>query len=58
MGYQGQIDFDSTKPDGAPRKLMDSSRLNALGWRAKVTLESGLALAYADFLSQIGLYPA
>ncbi|MFZ4625501.1 MAG: GDP-L-fucose synthase, partial [Rhodoferax sp.] len=36
VGYQGQIDFDPTKPDGAPRKLMDSSRLNALGWQAKV----------------------
>jgi GDP-L-fucose synthase len=55
VGYQGQIDFDTTKPDGAPRKLMDSRRLNALGWQAKVTLESGLALAYADFLSQIGI---
>jgi GDP-L-fucose synthase len=55
VGYQGQIDFDTTKPDGPPRKLMDSSRLNALGWQAQVTLHSGLALAYADFLSQIGL---
>ena len=50
VGYQGQIDFDSTKPDGAPRKLMDSSRLNALGWQAKVSLQEGLALAYHDFL--------
>lgn len=47
--YQGQIVFDSSKPDGTPRKLMDSSRLNALGWRATVRLEDGLATAYADF---------
>ena len=50
VGYQGQIDFDPTQPDGAPRKLMDSSRLNTLGWQAKVGLAEGLALAYADFL--------
>ena len=50
VGYRGEIDFDATKPDGAPRKLMDSSRLNALGWQAKVALQDGLALAYQDFL--------
>ena len=49
VGYQGAIEFDSTKPDGAPRKWMDSSRLNALGWQAKVNLERGLSLAYQDF---------
>ena len=49
VGYQGDIDFDSTKPDGAPRKLMDSSRLLALGWQAQVNLEDGLKLAYQDF---------
>lgn len=49
VGYQGQIVFDSTKPDGAPRKWMDSSRLNQLGWHAQVDLQSGLKLAYADF---------
>lgn len=52
VGYQGEIDFDTTKPDGAPRKLMDSSRLNALGWQVKVSLQDGLALAYRDFLKQ------
>ena len=52
IGYQGQITFDTSKPDGTPRKLMDSSRLNALGWRAKIGLEEGLATAYADFLTQ------
>ena len=51
-GYQGNINFDPTQPDGSPRKLMDSTRLNALGWRAKVHLEQGLALAYQDFIQQ------
>lgn len=49
-GFQGDIDFDSSKPDGAPRKLMDSSRLHKLGWQAKTPLENGLTLAYNDFL--------
>ncbi|MDI9333921.1 MAG: GDP-L-fucose synthase [Cytophagales bacterium] len=50
IGYQGAIDFDVSKPDGTPRKWMDSSRLNHLGWKANTQLEEGLALAYADFL--------
>lgn len=49
VGFQGAIEFDSTKPDGSPRKWMDSGRLNALGWQAHVNLEKGLALAYEDF---------
>ncbi len=49
VGYEGEITFDPSKPDGTPRKLMDSSRLNALGWQAKIALEQGLQLAYADF---------
>ena len=49
VGYAGDITFDASKPDGAPRKLMDSTRLHSLGWRAQVELEAGLALAYADF---------
>jgi GDP-L-fucose synthase len=51
VGYQGCISFDVTKPDGSPRKLMDSSRLNALGWRVKVSLKEGLAKAYQDYLA-------
>ncbi|MFN5254450.1 MAG: GDP-L-fucose synthase family protein [Limnohabitans sp.] len=51
VGYQGEITFDPSKPDGAPRKLMDSSRLNALGWRAQMGLEAGLNAAYQDFLT-------
>ncbi len=50
VGYQGTIDFDASKPDGTPRKLMDSSRLNSLGWQASVSLQTGLEKAYADFL--------
>ena len=50
VGYQGKIGFDSTKPDGAPRKWMDSSRLNQLGWKAQVNLEQGLERAYNDFI--------
>jgi GDP-L-fucose synthase len=51
VGYQGRIAFDTTKPDGTPRKLMDVGRLHGLGWRAKIGLRHGLALAYADFLT-------
>jgi GDP-L-fucose synthase len=51
VGYQGGIIFDTNKPDGSPRKLMDSSCLNALGWKAQVGLEVGIKSAYQDFLS-------
>ena len=51
VGYQGQIKTDTSKPDGTPRKLMDSARLNDLGWSAKVDLQAGLDLAYQDFLN-------
>ena len=50
VGYTGPIYTDPTKPDGTPRKLMDSNRLNALGWKAQVGLEVGLKAAYEDFL--------
>ena len=49
VGYQGRIAFDTTKPDGAPRKLMDVGRMKSLGWRPQVKLRDGLSLAYADF---------
>jgi len=48
--YRGQIEFDTTKPDGAKRKLMDSTRLNNLGWQPKTELEQGLKQAYNDTL--------
>ena len=50
VGYTGSIEFDTSRPDGSPRKLMDSSRLNSLGWTPQVALEDGLAWAYADFM--------
>ena len=50
VGYQGEIVFDTTKPDGAPRKLMDVSRLADSGWKASIELESGLATTYQWFL--------
>jgi GDP-L-fucose synthase len=49
-GYADKISFDPSKPDGTPRKWMDSTRLNRLGWKAKIGLNVGLARAYADFL--------
>ena len=52
VGYEGGITWDSTKPDGSPRKLMDSSRLFAMGWRPQVDLEAGLRSAYEDFLKR------
>jgi GDP-L-fucose synthase len=49
VGFNGDILFDTTKPDGTPRKLMDVSRLSEIGWTAKTTLESGLVVALKDF---------
>lgn len=57
VGYTGAICFDISKPDGTPRKLMDSSRINALGWQAQVSLQTGLELAYEDFLKNYALLP-
>lgn len=51
VGYQGALEFDATKPDGTPRKLMDVGRLNAMGWKATTVMREGLALAYRDFLA-------
>jgi GDP-L-fucose synthase len=51
VGYQGEIEFDTTKPDGTPRKLMDVSRLSALGWQAETDLRSGLGFAYSEFVA-------
>jgi GDP-L-fucose synthase len=50
VGYQGAIEFDTSKPDGTPRKLMDVGRLNAMGWRASTPFSIGINQAYADFL--------
>jgi len=52
VGFEGEIGFDISKPDGTPRKLMDVSKLHAKGWKHHTTLENGIRLAYHDFLSQ------
>jgi GDP-L-fucose synthase len=51
IGFEGELIFDSTKPDGTPRKLMDVSKLHSLGWRHEIELKEGLKLAYQDYLS-------
>ncbi|MFY9136477.1 GDP-L-fucose synthase [Zwartia sp.] len=53
IGYTGQIDFDSTKPDGAPRKLMNSTLLKTLGWNPSIDIEEGLSIAYQDYLKKV-----
>jgi GDP-L-fucose synthase len=52
VGYRGKIEFDTSRPDGTPRKLLDVSRINVLGWRATIPLRDGLARMYADFLKR------
>jgi GDP-L-fucose synthase len=54
VGFGGRIVFDASKPDGTPRKLLDVGRLHALGWKHKVALRDGIALAYRDFLGRFG----
>jgi GDP-L-fucose synthase len=54
VGFSGRLVWDTTKPDGAPRKLLDVSRLAALGWRAQIGLEEGLRQTYEWFLGQQG----
>jgi GDP-L-fucose synthase len=51
VGYTGDLNFDTSKPDGTPRKLMDVSKLREKGWSYKIELNEGIALAYGDFLS-------
>ena len=53
VGFTGELTFDSSKPDGTPKKLMDSSRLQALGWKPKVSLTRGLHEVYKDFQTNI-----
>ena len=52
LGYKGEFVYDASKPDGTPRKLLDVSRITALGWKFKVDLRQGIALAYRDFLQR------
>jgi GDP-L-fucose synthase len=58
VGFEGDLTFDSSKPDGTPRKLMDVSKLHDLGWKHKIELEEGIQLAYQDFLSKQQENPA
>jgi len=51
VGFEGQLEFDSSKPDGTPQKLLDICRIRSLGWGNKIGLEDGLAMAYSDFMS-------
>ncbi|ARP44340.1 GDP-L-fucose synthase 1 [Geobacillus thermodenitrificans] len=53
VGYQGEIKFDTTKPDGTPRKLVDVSKINALGWKASISLDEGLQKVYQWFLENV-----
>lgn len=53
VGYAGKIEFDVTKPDGTPRKLLDCSRLHSMGWQHKVELDEGITIAYHDFLKML-----
>jgi GDP-L-fucose synthase len=55
VGFEGSIVFDASKPDGTPRKLMDSGRLHGLGWRHKTALRDGLQQAYKFYKQENGL---
>lgn len=54
VGFEGDVVYDTNRPDGTPQKLLDSARLNSLGWRPQVGLEEGLRRAYADYCSSVG----
>ena len=54
VGFEGELVFDNSKPDGTPRKLLDVSALNALGWKAKTSLREGISASYRDFLKRYG----
>jgi GDP-L-fucose synthase len=54
LGFKGELRFDASKPDGTPRKLMDSSRIRSLGWKPRIDLESGIRLAYEDARKHFG----
>jgi GDP-L-fucose synthase len=53
VGYKGDIFWDSSKPDGTPRKLMDSSRLHNLGWKPLISLENGVKRVVANYLNEV-----
>jgi len=53
VGFEGELEFDTKKPDGTPKKLLDVSRINALGWKAQISFKEGLKLSYEDFLNNL-----
>ena len=52
VGYEGEVRFDTSKPDGTPRKLLDCSKLNSLGWKPRISMREGLRLACDDFVKR------
>ncbi|MGO9005635.1 MAG: GDP-L-fucose synthase [Beijerinckiaceae bacterium] len=58
IGFSGKLVFDTTKPDGTPRKLMDSGRINALGWKPEISLDEGIAHSYSWFRENVALQPS
>ena len=52
VGFEGELKFNTSKPDGTPRKLMDVSKLHSLGWKHKIELAEGIEMAYEDFLKK------
>jgi len=58
VGYRGEIAWDRSKPDGTPQKLLDVSRINALGWKAKVSLQQGIQDTYARYVTHVANEPA
>jgi GDP-L-fucose synthase len=55
VGFKGTLRFDTTKPDGNPRKVLDGSRMPSFGWRPATSLEAGIALAHRDYLGRLVL---
>jgi len=58
VGFNGELEFDASKPDGTPRKLLDVTRLNGLGWNPTISLQEGIASTYRWFLDNQGAYRA
>jgi len=57
VGFQGELVFDSSKPDGTPQKLLDVTHLNKLGWRAQTSMDEGIGKAYQDFMQRYSVHP-
>ena len=53
VGFEGEIEWDSSKPDGMPRKLLDTTRINELGWHPQITLRDGVADTYAWYVENV-----